>query len=113
MRPELQAIPGIQLDGDEPVFSEPWEAEAFALVVGLHENGMFSWEEWAKVLGSLISKDNGSTSYYQLWLAALEEIVGKKMLINRDEIEQRKEDWKAALLATPHGEPIELERERQ
>ena len=32
--------PGI----DEPVFSEPWQAEAFALTVALHEKGDFFGE---------------------------------------------------------------------
>ena len=40
------AVPGVE----EPVFSEPWQAEAFALVVALHERGLFSWAEWAEAL---------------------------------------------------------------
>ena len=45
-RPELP--PGL----DEPVFAEPWQAQAFALAVALNERGLFSWTEWAETLGA-------------------------------------------------------------
>ncbi|RUW45405.1 nitrile hydratase accessory protein, partial [Mesorhizobium sp. M1A.F.Ca.ET.072.01.1.1] len=31
---------------DDPVFAEPWQAEAFAITVALHDSGLFSWSEW-------------------------------------------------------------------
>ena len=33
------ALPGIPRDGDGPVFREPWEAQAFAMALALHERG--------------------------------------------------------------------------
>jgi hypothetical protein len=33
----LQVLPGLPLDEDEPVFAEPWQAQAFALAVKLSE----------------------------------------------------------------------------
>ena len=66
-----------ELDG-EPVFREPWEAHAFAMAVRLHEQGLFTWPEWAAVLAEEIARaqsagdpDTGD-SYYHHWLAALE-----------------------------------------
>jgi len=35
---------------DGPAFSEPWEAQAFALAVKLSEQGHFTWNEWASML---------------------------------------------------------------
>ncbi|MEM9278306.1 MAG: nitrile hydratase accessory protein [Pseudomonadota bacterium] len=110
--PDLDKIPGIALHENRPVFSEPWEAQAFALVVGLHEKGAFSWPEWADVLGQTISADKENTSYYHLWLRALETIVSQKSLITDEEVNTRKSEWQAALLATPHGQPIELHNVR-
>ncbi|MGI9350745.1 MAG: nitrile hydratase accessory protein [Rhizobiaceae bacterium] len=106
---EICKIPGIILDGDEPVFGEPWEAQAFALVVGLYEKGVFTWSEWAEMLGAEIRADNDKSAYYELWLRALGTIVSQKLLITDDEVIEREADWKAALLATPHGSPIELQ----
>ena len=74
----------IPRDEDGPVFREPWEAEAFALAVSLNERGLFTWKEWAKILGEEIKKaqaagdpDTGET-YYQHWLATLERILSEK-----------------------------------
>lgn len=43
----------------EPVFREPWEAQAFAMTVLLHQRGLFTWGEWAQALGAQIA---GATS---------------------------------------------------
>ena len=101
-------------DEQGPVFNEPWEAQAFALVIALHEQGLFSWQEWAAVLSEQIAQaqdggdpDLGNT-YYQHWLAALETISQQKNLSNEDELSRRKSQWHAAYLNTPHGKPIEL-----
>lgn len=107
--PDLSSLKGIVLDNEEPVFSEPWEAQAFALVIGLYEKNAFTWNEWAEVLSKTIHSDDGCTPYYELWLKALEKIVTQKALANESEITNRKQAWQKALLATPHGQPIELQ----
>ena len=33
------AVPGVPRDADGPVFREPWEAQAFAMTLALHERG--------------------------------------------------------------------------
>ncbi|MBK7473225.1 MAG: nitrile hydratase accessory protein [Betaproteobacteria bacterium] len=79
------ACPGLPRDdADEPVFRAPWEAHAFALVVQLHERGLFTWPEWAAALSAQIraaqaagDADLGDT-YYRHWLAALEALVAAK-----------------------------------
>lgn len=99
---------------DGPVFNEPWEAQAFALVLALHKANAFTWDEWAMALSAEIKAaqqagdaDLGDT-YYQHWLAALESIVLKKDLSNSVEISTRIAEWRDAYLATPHGQPVEL-----
>ena len=77
----LRDLPGIPLDGDSPVFNEPWEARAFAMTLALHERGVFTWQQWADALSRQIAQahaagdaDLGDT-YYQHWLRALESLV--------------------------------------
>ena len=41
------AVLGVLRDADGPVFREPWEAQAFAMTLVLHERGVFTWKEWA------------------------------------------------------------------
>jgi nitrile hydratase accessory protein len=77
----LLNLPGIPLTEDAPVFHEPWEARAFAMVLALHQRGLFSWPQWAAALSRQIAiaqaagdADLGHT-YYQHWLLALESLV--------------------------------------
>jgi nitrile hydratase accessory protein len=93
---------------DEPVFTAPWEAEAFAMAVKLHERGVFTWTEWAETLGAAI-KANPERAYYESWLAALEQLVEAKALISHDERHDRIDAWDRAARATPHGKPIVLD----
>jgi len=78
--------------GDEPPFREPWEAQAFAMTVKLHEAGHFTWLEWAAVLSEEIAaaRKQGDpdlgTTYYHHWLRALERMVVEKGLILPEEL---------------------------
>ena len=97
---------------NDPVFNEPWQAEAFALTVTLHKVGLFSWSEWAEALGTEISKDKtvegpeDGSNYYVLWLAALEHLVTVKGATSTAELAKLKQAWTENYLATPHGLPI-------
>lgn len=111
---ELPSLP--RDDQGSPVFREPWEAQAFAMAVRLHEAGHFTWTEWAEALAEQIKQaqaagdpDLGDT-YYLHWLAALERLVAAKGLVTADELARRKGEWAEAARATPHGQPIELDR---
>jgi nitrile hydratase accessory protein len=114
-RPDLlHALPEFPRDADGPVFREPWEAQAFAMAVALHERGAFSWTEWAAALALEIKEaqasgdpDTGET-YYRHWLAALERLVAAKALASTAELASRRDQWDRAARATPQGQPIEL-----
>jgi nitrile hydratase accessory protein len=100
---------------DGPVFREPWQAQAFALVLSLHERGLFSWNEWTAALGDEIRKaqaagdpDTGET-YYHHWLAALERLVAAKGLTDPQALARTRNAWAHACERTPHGAPIELQ----
>jgi len=38
-------------DAGEPVFAEPWQAHAFAMVMSLYNDGHYTWGEWDDYLG--------------------------------------------------------------
>ena len=114
--PDLPSLP--RDEAGAPVFATPWEAQAFAMAVRLHEGGHFTWTEWAERLAEEIKRaqaagdpDRGDT-YYRHWLATLERLVAEKGLVGVDELHRRKAEWDAAARATPHGQPIELPRGR-
>lgn len=95
--PDLDNLAGIPVDDDGPVFKAPWEAQAFALVIRLHEQGLFTWSEWTEQLGQSIAAarargdpDLGNT-YYEHWLAALETLVTTKGLVSAELLAERKD----------------------
>jgi nitrile hydratase accessory protein len=103
-----------QDDEGSAVFREPWEAQAFAMALALHENGLFTWPEWATALAREIEKaqeagdpDDGST-YYLRWLAAIEQLVEQKGVADQATLVARRDAWERAAHATPHGRPILL-----
>lgn len=109
-----QAVPSIPRDAGGPVFREPWEAQAFAMALALHERGLFTWTEWAATLGGEIKRaqargdpDTGET-YYHHWLATLERLVAEKGVANLPTLTRYRDAWDRAADRTPHGMPIEL-----
>ncbi|AGU48864.1 putative nitrile hydratase accessory protein [Variovorax paradoxus B4] len=115
--PPLALAPGMPRDADGPVFNAPWEAQAFAMTLALHERGLFTWVEWAEVLAAQIAAaqaagdpDTGNT-YYRHWLGALESLVARKGASSEDELVRYRHAWDRAADRTPHGRPIELRGE--
>ena len=97
-----------------PVFGAPWEAQAFAMTLALHERGLFTWPEWAATLADEIKRaqaagdpDTGET-YYRHWLAALERLVAEKGIASLETQTRYRDAWDRAADRTPHGTPIEL-----
>lgn len=120
MKPAVDAlqreVPGIPRDAEGPVFKAPWEAQAFAMAVALHERGAFTWKEWAATLAEVIAEvrgrgevDDGS-EYYRHWMTALERLVARKGLVTDALLDRRRHEWDEAARRTPHGKPIELRR---
>jgi len=109
-----EQVPSIPCDAEGPVFREPWEAQAFAMTLALHERKLFTWPEWAATLSGEIKKaqaagdpDTGET-YYHHWLAALERLVTEKGITDATALSRTYDAWDHAADRTPHGEPIEL-----
>ena len=97
-------------DGIEgPTFQEPWQAQVFSIAVGLSERGVFSWPEWTDALADVIaSPHTANLPYYEQWLLTLEQVLKSRGLVGEAELESRREAWRSAALATPHGQPIVL-----
>ena len=113
-RRATEAVSSIPRDDDGPVFREPWEAQAFAMALALHERGLFTWSEWAATIADEIKRaqaggdpDTGET-YYRHWLNTLERLVAEKGVTDRNTLARYRDAWDHAADRTPHGKPIEL-----
>lgn len=120
--PDLSQCPGLPLgdgDNDTPVFAEPWQAQAFAMTLQLHERGLFTWPEWAAALSAQIQAAPPADAlppgqldhaqiYWQQWLAALEQLVAAKGAGTTLALQRMADAWASAALRTPHGQAITL-----
>jgi nitrile hydratase accessory protein len=111
----FEELPRLPKDKSGPVFAEPWQAQAFAMTVRLHQQGYFTWNEWASALADELKAaagrgepDNDGSKYYHHWLSALERLVTEKGLTDRAALLERKDAWAEAYRHTPHGKPVEL-----
>jgi len=100
--------------GKAPAFREPWQAKAFALVVLLHREGHFTWDDWVRTLAEEIAAspqradEDAEPAYHRQFLTALEKIVATRGLTTPEAMQARKLAWRRAYLATPHGRPVDL-----
>ena len=107
-------VPSIPCDAEGPVFREPWEAQAFAMTLTLHERGLFTWPQWAATLSEEIKRAQGAgdpdtgETYYRHWLNALERLVAEKGVADAAMLARYQHAWDHAADRTPHGQPIEL-----
>ena len=109
--PEGVNLPGLEAD-DDLRFSEPWQAQAFALTVSLNESGVFTWTEWADVFSTHLGQADAAADggdYFHHWVAALVELLEQKDVAAADQVVELTAAWQRAAHATPHGEPIKLE----
>ncbi|MGW9028185.1 nitrile hydratase accessory protein [Streptomyces sp. NPDC055722] len=79
----------------ELVFAEPWESRAFGMAVSLYEAGAFTWPDFQAALIARIrawettAAQDEPYNYYQLWLAALEDVLVGLCAVSTDEVTAR------------------------
>ena len=75
----------------ELVFDEPWQGRVFGMAVALHEQGLYDWDEFRRVLIHQVQAAEarpGSFVYYEVWLATFEGLLADKGVVTREELEE-------------------------
>jgi nitrile hydratase len=75
---------------DEPVFHAEWEKRAFALTLAMAAPGGWNLDQSRAARESLHPAQYLASSYYQIWVAALEKLMAERGLVTPDEIEAGK-----------------------
>lgn len=111
----LSQSPGLPRSADgDPVFAEPWQAQAFAITVHLHQKGLFTWGEWADALSGQLHRPGRAEDgrdYFDGWVEALTGLMIEKGLADEATVLSLQRSWQRAAEATPHGSPIVLEND--
>lgn len=98
----------------EPVFSQPWHAQVFALTVHLNEAGLFAWPDWTARFSQTLARHgltrdlDGGEDYFIAWLETLEGFLSDLGQAAPAEVERVRSLWEEAYLSTPHGDPVHL-----
>ena len=109
MSGDLPALGPLRRRDDEPIFAEPWQAQALAIAERLIAAGCFSAADWAETLGAEIrAVPDGGDNYYAAVLRALERLAAARGLVTEAALAERKAAWVRAYERTPHGQPVEL-----
>ncbi|MBI2150375.1 MAG: nitrile hydratase accessory protein [Acidobacteria bacterium] len=94
---KLADLPLLPRDENGPVFAEPWQAQAFAVVVELIDAGKLTQKEWAARLGAALREaeergefDTGKR-YYEHWLTALERLAVETKLTGWEDLAKERE----------------------
>lgn len=111
-----------RIPGDhDTAFDEPWELRAFAMAVAAYDNGCYEWSEFQLSLIESIrtweaEPDDAGWSYYEHWLAALENVLSKNGALS----EAKLDDLTNTILTFPkdanhheaHREPVAIDPAR-
>jgi len=76
----------------ELVFEAPWEGRAFGMAVAMHEGAHFDWEDFRRRLIARIAEADAAgdaSTYYERWVAALEELLAARGIVSRAELDER------------------------
>ena len=89
---DMSGTSALPRSNGELVFESPWEGRAFGVAVALTHAGRYQWREFNSVFIEHITRaeqSGDSSTYYQRWLAALEELALKKGFVSAQELEKR------------------------
>lgn len=102
------------MNAPEPVFTQPWHGQVFAMTVHLNESGLFDWSEWVARFSTTLAAHglakelDGGDDYFTAWLATLEALLADLGQAAPKDVETLRDAWEAAYLSTPHGDPVRL-----
>ncbi len=77
----------VRPEPNEPPFHAEWERRAFALTLAMAMPGGWNIDMSRAARENRPPQDYLSKSYYEIWLAGLEQLMAERGLVARDEIE--------------------------
>lgn len=82
----LQCFGSVVAELDEPVFHAPWERRALALTLAMGATGQWNIDQSRSARESLPPAVYLTSSYYAIWIRALEKLMLERGLIDAGEL---------------------------
>ena len=76
----------VRPERDEPWFHAEWERRAFALALAMGATGSWTLDQSRAARESIPAATYLASSYYEIWLAALEALMRERGLVREDEL---------------------------
>jgi nitrile hydratase len=82
----LQSFGPVKPEPNEPLFHAPWEKRALGLTLTMGATGQWSIDQSRAARESLPPATYLGSSYYRIWITALENLMVERKLITREEL---------------------------
>lgn len=98
--PPLPGVADYPRRNGEPVFDEPWQSRAFGMVVALHGQGAFAWDEFRERLIAKIAADPehdddpSAARYYEHWTAAFYDLALARGILDGEAVAEREREFR-------------------
>lgn len=92
----LQGFGPVQPEAHEPLFHAPWERRALGLTLAMGATGQWNIDLARSARESLPPAVYLASSYYEIWIRALEQLMLQRGLVRADELQR--------------GEPVDVPR---
>lgn len=86
----MQGFGPVVPESVKPVFHEEWEGKVLALVLAMAASGKWNLDKSRHARESLPPPQYLTSSYYQIWWAALEKLMVREKLVTAEELETGK-----------------------
>jgi nitrile hydratase len=80
---------------NEPVFHAPWEARVFGLFASTFVFAGYTVDEFRHTIENMDPSHYLGSSYYEHWLHAFEELLVKRGIVSREELDARIAEFQA------------------
>ena len=101
--PEMTGDLAIPRKNGEPVFDAPWQSRAFGMVVGLHTQGIYVWDEFKDRLIEQIAAGDckdvppDCPAYYYQWVEAFWQLLIEKKILSEQEMLARATEFQTGV----------------
>ena len=79
----------IEIEADEPVFHDAWEARIFGIMMAGFGKGLFNVEQFRAGIEGIHSIAYLKAQYYERWLSTLEENLIRVGIVTEDDLDRR------------------------
>jgi nitrile hydratase accessory protein len=95
---DMKGAAALPRKNGELVFDEAWQGRIFGMTVAMSHAAQFEWREFQGQLIAEIAhaeREGESTSYYERWLNAFEQLLADKGLVDRTALAERTHDFES------------------